>query len=330
MALLAALGAGWIGRPSILAPLRNRTFFTFAELNDAIAELLEVLNARPLKKMDGSRRSIFAERELPELIPLPATPYHYRTHKTSKVHIDYHIEVATHRYSVPHTLIGQTVEVFFDAGTVEVYHAGARVAVHVRGHTRGGFTTDPTHMPPSHRAYGRWTPERIQSWLSGIGPATGEFAAKVMDAFPHPELGYRSCLGLVRLGQKHGQQRLEAACVRALAAGAYRYMSVKSILGAGLDAMPLADQQDPRPPSPTTRTSAAPTTTSSEGDTDEHRLKRAGYCGGHQPTLLNSGISSAAATPKTHQGDNYWIYDCAVCHESGDGETALRGRAMHR
>lgn len=227
----------------ILAPLRNRTFFSFAGLNDAITELLVTLNARPLKKMDGSRASIFAEHESGELIPLPARPYHYRRHKTAKVHIDYHIEVACHRYSVPHTLIGQTVEVFLDAAIVEVYHEGRRVAAHVRGFVRGGFTTDPAHMPPSHREHGRWTPERIRSWLAKIGPATGEFSVKVMEAFPHPELGYRSCLGLVRLGQKHGEKRLEAACAHALTAGAYRYKSVKSILERGLDAAPLAGEQ---------------------------------------------------------------------------------------
>lgn len=227
----------------ILAPLRNRTFFSFTELNDAIAGLLDVLNARQLKKMAGSRASIFTERELPELIPLPATPYHYRTHKTSKVHIDYHIEIATHRYSVPHTLIGQTVEVFVAAGTVEVYHRGERVAVHVRGFARGGFSTDPAHMPPSHREHGKWTPERIASWLAQTGPRTGEFSVKVMEAFPHPELGYRSCLGLVRLGQKHGAERLEAACAHALAIGANRYVSVKSILERGLDAVPLPGEQ---------------------------------------------------------------------------------------
>lgn len=231
----------------ILAPLRNRTFFTLAELNEAIRDLLDVVNGRPFKKMSGSRRSVFLEHELPVLRPLPARAYHYRTHRTSKVHIDYHIELAAHRYSVPYQLIGEKVEVFFDAATVEICHAGRRVALHVRGYVKGGFTTDPSHMPPSHREYGAWTPERMEGWVACAGPSSAAFARRIMETAPQPELGYRGCLGLIGLGRKYSEARLEAACARALASGANRYRSVRSILEKGLDAQPLSEPPVPPP-----------------------------------------------------------------------------------
>lgn len=231
----------------ILAPLRNRTFFSLGQLNEALAIRLTAVNEAPFQKLAGSRRSVFLERELPLLRPLPEHPYHYRTRRSAKVHIDYHVEVARHRYSVPFDLVGRSVEVIFDERTLEVYHKGERVALHARSHAKGRTTTDPAHMPERHRAHAEWTPERIEAWLSETGPAAGAFAARIMDCFPHPELGFRSCLGLVRLGGKYGQDRLEAACARALASGAVRYRSVKSILEAGLDAVPLEPPNVPPP-----------------------------------------------------------------------------------
>jgi transposase len=231
----------------ILAPLRNRTFFSLAELNTEIAKLLEVVNDRPFKKLSGSRRSVFLEHEAALLRPLPEHPYRYRRHKSAKVGIDYHVEVATHRYSVPFHLIGEKVEVFIDERTAEVYHKGERVALHVRSHVRGGFSTIPEHMPSTHRAYAEWTPERMESWAAKTGPACGAFAARIMATRAHPEIGFRSCMGLLNLGRKYGEERLEAACERALASGANRYQSVRSILEKGLDTVPLATPPLPPP-----------------------------------------------------------------------------------
>jgi transposase len=231
----------------ILAPLRNRTFFSLAELNEAIRSLLEVLNDRPFKKITGSRRSVFLAHEAALLRPLPEHPYRYRQHRCAKVGIDYHVEVAAHRYSVPSHLIGETVEVFSDERCVEVYHGGDRVAAHARSHVKGGFTTDPAHMPSSHRGHAEWTPERMEKWAARTGPACAAFSRKVMEAYPHPELGFRGCLGLQSLGRKYGEARLEAACARALVSGANRYMSVKSILKRGLDAVPLVAPSPPPP-----------------------------------------------------------------------------------
>lgn len=229
----------------ILAPLRKRTFFSLAELNEAIAGLLEILNDRPFKKLSGSRRSVFEEHEAALLRPLPEHPYRYRKHKSAKVGIDYHVEVAAHRYSVPYHLIGETVEVFLDERTAEIYHKGERVALHVRSHVRGGFSTTPEHMPSSHRAHAEWTPARIESWAASTGPACAAFARRIMESRAHPEIGFRNCMGLLNLGRTYGDVRVEAACERALACGANRYQSAKSILEKGLDTVAL-----PAPPSP--------------------------------------------------------------------------------
>jgi transposase len=227
----------------ILAPLRKRTFFSLAQLNEEIWRLLEVLNDRPFKKMAGSRRSVFQEHEAHLLRPLPPHPYRFRVHKSAKVAIDYHVEVEVHHYSVPHHLIGERVEVFIDERTVELYHKGERVALHVRSHVRGGFTTDPEHMPSTHRAHAEWTPERVERWAAQSGPACAAFAKRIMESRRHPELGFRNCMGLMSLERKYGAERLEAGCVRALTTGANRYQSVKSILDNGLDSVPL-----PAPP----------------------------------------------------------------------------------
>ena len=230
---------------SILAPLRHRTFFSLAELNEAISELLEEVNDRPFQKMKGSRRSVFLEHEAPLLRPLPEHPYRYRERRSAKVGIDYHVEVASHRYSVPYHLIAARVEVFIDERTVEIYHKGEREALHVRSHVRGGFSTTAEHMPSTHRAYAEWTPARIEKWAATVGAACAALAARIMATRAHPEQGFRSCQGLLALGRKYGDARLETACERALACGANRYQSVKSILEKGLDTVPL-----PGPPTP--------------------------------------------------------------------------------
>jgi transposase len=222
----------------ICAPLRNRTFYALAELNEAIGARLAALNARPFQKLPGSRASVFAEREAPLLRPLPAQPYAHRTRKLATVHIDYHVELAGHYYSVPYHLARQKVELHFDEKTVEVYHDGQRVALHLRSNAKGRATTDAAHMPAAHQAQAAWTPARIEAWAARTGPATAALAVAIMASRPHPELGFRSCLGILRLGERYGPARLEAACERALAYGGRSYRSVRSILERGLDAAP--------------------------------------------------------------------------------------------
>ena len=234
-----------IAERQILAPLRKLTFFDLAEMNAAIAERLKAVNARPFAKLPGSRESMFHMREAPLLRPLPAEPYAYRTRKLATVHIDYHVELCGHYYSVPHHLAREKVELRFDASTVEVYHEGVRVAVHVRSHARGRATTAEEHMPAKHRHVASWTAERIELWAAKTGPATAALCRAIMAARPHPELGFRSCLGVLRLGERYTPKRLEAACSRAHAMRATSYRSVRSILERGLDREPGGDTVTP-------------------------------------------------------------------------------------
>lgn len=225
----------------ILAALRNRTFFSLAEANRAITERVAWLNDRPFRKLEGSRASLFAELDKPALRPLPPVPYEYATWKTARVSIDYHVEVDRHYYSVPYQFVGERADVRASARTIEVFVRGRRVASHLRSSAVGRHTTTSAHMPESHRRHLEWSPSRIVAWGEQAGPATGALVAAILASRPHPEQGFRSCLGIIRLGRRHGEARLEAACARALAVGALSYRSVDSILRTGLDGVPLPE-----------------------------------------------------------------------------------------
>jgi transposase len=231
----------------ILARLRNHHFYSLADLNAEIRRLLVQLNQKPFKKMPGSRRSWFEEIERPALRPLPATPYEFALFSKAKVHIDYHVQVDYHYYSVPHQLVGETVDVRLTVSTVEVLHRGRRVTSHLRSFRRGGHTTKPEHMPRSHQE-AKWPPHRLLNWAAQTGPHTAAMFKGVMESRPHPEQGYRTCLGIHRLGKRYGAQRLEAACQRALSVRALSLHSVESILRNGLDRQQLTDHpRDVRP-----------------------------------------------------------------------------------
>jgi transposase len=219
----------------ILAALRNRRFFSLDEVKEAVAAELAKLNERPLQKLPGSRLSVFASEEQPLLRPLPERPYEHRDRKRARVHIDYHVELFGHYYSVPYALARADVEIRYTPHVVEVFHEGVRIASHMRNDTKGRATTDPEHMPPRHRHYLEWTPERFESWAKKIGPETERLVIAVMARYRHPALGYRSCLGILRLEQRYGAVRLEAAAERTLRFGGASYQSVKHILKAGLD-----------------------------------------------------------------------------------------------
>lgn len=236
----------------IAAALRNRTFFSIGEANAAIRERVAWLNARPFKKLAGSRASLFAELDRPALRPLPPVPYEYATWKQAKVSIDYHVELDRHYYSVPYALTGERVDIRASARTIEVFARGRRVASHLRSAAAGRHTTESAHMPESHRRHLEWTPGRLVAWGEQTGPATGALVSAILHSRPHPEQGFRSCLGIFRLGRRHGEARLEAACARALTVGALSYRSVDSILKGGLDQAPLPEP----PPVRATRTHA--------------------------------------------------------------------------
>lgn len=233
----------------ILARLRHETFFTLAALNARIADLLDALNARPMKGYEGqSRRDLFARFDRPALQPLPTDRYVYGAWSKARVNIDYHVEVDHHYYSVPHALIHTVVDICLTAATVDILLRGQRVWLHLRSAVRGGFTTIPAHMPKAHRAHLEWTPSRLIGWAATIGPATAALATAILESRPHPEQGYRSCLGLMRLRKRDGAERLDAACARALVAGARSYRHVDSILKHGLDRLPLEGEPGPTSP----------------------------------------------------------------------------------
>jgi transposase len=223
----------------ILARLRHQSFFSLSELNAAIRTLLGPLNERPFKKLPGCRRTLFEQLDRPAMTPLPSERYSYAEWKQARVHIDYHVEVEGHYYSVPYQLVKQELDVRLAAQTVELFHRGKRIASHCRSTHKGRHTTLVEHMPQAHRQYASWTPERLVRWAEHTGPFTARLVATVLASRKHPQQGFRSCLGIMRLGKTYTAQRLEAACRRALALGAVSFKSVQSILKSGLDQQPL-------------------------------------------------------------------------------------------
>jgi transposase len=227
----------------IMAVLRKRTFFSLAEANQAVAELLTLLNNRPFKKLPGCRRSRYEQIDKPALKPLPQDPYEYMHIKKASVHIaDYHVEYEGCWYSAPYQYRGRWVEIRATLNTVEIFLRGKRIASHPRRFIKGTRSTLDEHRPKSHREYGAWPPERLINWAATIGPQAKCLIEKIMHKQHHPEQGYRSCFGILRLAKSFGNERLNAACVRALAINAYSFKSVNSILKAGLDNRPLPEK----------------------------------------------------------------------------------------
>lgn len=223
----------------ILARLRHFTFFSLHELNPHIRGLLSKLNHRPFRKLPGSRRSLYESLDRPALKPLPTQPYVYAEWKKARVHIDYHIEVEGHYYSVPYQLVKEQVDVRLTAETIEVFHKSRRVTSHRRSKIKGQHTTIEQHMPKPHQHYAEWTPERLVRWAGKNGAATQKLIETILASRPHPQQGFRPCLGIMSLEKTFGAQRLENACQRALAIGGTSYRSVHAILKNGLDQQPL-------------------------------------------------------------------------------------------
>ena len=224
-----------IAKRWILAVLRQRTFYSLAELNAAIRECLERLNTRLLRKVRKSRRELFETVDRPNALPLPQRPYEYAEWYKAKVNVDYHIEVDHHYYSVPYQLIHERLDVRLTAATMEAFRKGERVAAHARSYVRGRYTTLKEHMPPQHRGYAEWSPERFIQWAGKTGAATAQLVEKILSSRPYAEQGYRSCLGIIHLGRHYEPGRMEAAAQRALKYNTCSYRSLKAILSSGLD-----------------------------------------------------------------------------------------------
>lgn len=230
----------------ILARLRNETFFSLEELNQRIFELLEELNTRPMKRYSGlSRKELFEKLDAKALNPLPCQRFEYSLWKEATVHLDYHIEAERHYYSVPYVLVREKVEVRITARTGEVFHVGKRVAIHVRSFEPYRHTTDPTHMPPDHRAWLEKDPADIQKWAQTVGPCTYAMVRRIFQSNRYPEQCFRSARGLKRIGHKYGPERTKIACQKALRFGARSYKPVERMLKSGLDQQPLSDEEQP-------------------------------------------------------------------------------------
>lgn len=222
----------------ILAKFRNRTFFSVCEINTAIKVLLTALNAKAFQKLPGSRLSEFNELDKPALKALPETRYEYADWKKVRAGIDYHVSFEYHYYSVPYQYLKHELNLRITRTTLQCYYKDKLIATHVRVY-RKGHTTIKEHMPKSHQQYAEWTPERLTRWARQSGEATAELIQSMIDARPHPQQAFKSCLGVMRLGKHHGKDRLEKAAARALALGTLSYQSIDSILKYGLEDKPL-------------------------------------------------------------------------------------------
>lgn len=229
----------------ILAKLRNRTFTSLAEANIAIADLLPGLNNKHMQKIKRSRRELFEECDKPALSPLPQQRYVYLEFKKCRPGPGYHVTVEDHDYSVHHSLYGQKLEARYSDKIVEIYHKGRRVASHVRLYGKQRNSTLPEHMPSTHRFRAEWTPERFIKWARNIGEEPAIVCKKIMEKYKHPELGFKSCLGIISLEKKYGKDRLIAACKKAVVLKAFTYSMIKNQLKTGMDKMPLQQTELP-------------------------------------------------------------------------------------
>ena len=231
----------------ILAALRNRTFFSLDELNEAISGLLSKLNAKPFRKISGSRESLFAELDKPALDPLPAAQYQYSEWLYVRLGINYHAQIDDHFYSAPYQLRKEKLDARLTALTVEFFHQNKRVASHIRINKRG-YTTVPGHMPKAHKDYAEWTPERLINWAAQTGESTAAVVHTILANKVHPQQGFTSCMGVISLSKRYGAERVEAASKRLLALGGGSYTSLKSILANGLESKPLPGQAPSKEP----------------------------------------------------------------------------------
>lgn len=231
-----------IAERQLLAALRDQKFFGMSALNIALGAKLLELNAQPFQKLEGSRDRWFEAHEKSALLPLPEQPYELALWEKAKVNIDYHVVVDKHYYSAPHSLIHQELDVRLTEATVELFHKAKRVAAHVRSFQPGQFTTLEEHRPKSHQKYLQWTPSRMIHWAGKVGPSCVKLVEQILQSRPHPEMGFRSVLGIMRLGKGVGEARLEAACRRALHFGACSYRSIQSILDHQLEQQPLEQE----------------------------------------------------------------------------------------
>ena len=229
-------GAVLIVERWLIGRLRNRIFHSLADVNTAINEMLQRLNEqKPVRRLNRTRRQLLEELDRPALKPLPTERYEFAEWRRQRVGIDYHVEVEDHFYSVPYSYARSEVEARFTGRTVEIFLKGRRIAAHVRGSGNHHHTTIPEHMPSSHRRYADWTLDRIRRDAASIGRLTATLCDLILERKPHPEQGFRACVGILRLERSFGRERLEAAASYAIDINGLSYTSVRSILDNNLD-----------------------------------------------------------------------------------------------
>ncbi len=227
----------------IIAALRKHTFFSLAELNGEIRRLLEILNAKDMKKLKTTRKELFLN-EKQFLRPLPAERYEFAEWIKTVVNFDYHVEVADHYYSVPYTYIKKEIEVRLTLRTVEFIYKGRRIASHERSNEKGKMTTLPEHRPMSHQMVLGWTPSSVLDHArNNIGSSAVSVFEKLLGEVSHQEKGTKSCIGIISLVNKFSAARVEAACERSLVINSVSYKSIRSILQTGRDKIALSVQQ---------------------------------------------------------------------------------------
>jgi len=227
----------------IIAVLRNRKFYSLEELNEAIAVLLEKINHRKMRHIGKSRYELYIELDKPALKALPERPYEYGEWKEVGVNVDYHVEYADAFYSTPHQLAQTKVWVRATNTVVEIYQNFERIFAHRRTYIKRKYVTDPSHRPVAHQEHAKWTPERIVGWAKSKGDIVGEFIKLLIEKKAHPEQGYRSALGCVRLADKYGNDRLALACQKAIRIESISYQTVKNMLKNGLEKVPATDAE---------------------------------------------------------------------------------------
>lgn len=232
----------------ILAVLRKRTFFSLEEVNQAIGLLLDKLNRKSFQKLEGSRLSCFETLEKKALLALPAQRFSYAQWKKAKVNVDYHVELFSRYYSVPFKYSQEEVQIRFNENTVEIFHHSLRIAVHRRINEKGRHSTEHAHMPEQHEKYLKWPPSRIMNWASQVGVSTRKVVETILLNRQYPQQGYRSCFGILRLAMRYNDQRLEAACTRAIVFGEFSYSMINSILEKGLDRLQISPNTEQNPP----------------------------------------------------------------------------------
>jgi len=221
--------------------LAGKVFQTLEKVNQAIGELLDKHNYRPFQRLDYGRRELFERIERHLLRPLPPEPFPLRETAWATVQFNYHVELREdrHYYSVPYYLRQREkkteVKLVYDDRIVAIYYDNQRLVQYHRDRTPNGYTTLPEHMPPEHRWYSEWNPERLLSWAGSIGPDVEAMIAKVLDSRSYPPQAYKVCLGILNLHKEYGPRRLDKACRRAIAFGAYSYRRVSNILAQGLE-----------------------------------------------------------------------------------------------